>query len=56
MWRLSSEAARDTRATAVPVFNDLVALGLMNRLLSRGVSIPEDVSIPGFDDAPVARM
>lgn len=36
--------------TAVLAHNDLVALALMDRLRSRGVRIPEEVSVVGHDD------
>lgn len=35
---------------AVFCFNDLVAIGAMRTLLSRGLRIPEDVAVVGFDD------
>lgn len=47
-------AAREGGATAVIAFNDLVALGLMNRLRQLGVEVPRDLSIAGFDDVPMA--
>ena len=42
--------------TAVFAANDLMAAGAMRELHSRGVSVPEDVSVIGFDDAPLAEM
>jgi LacI family transcriptional regulator len=39
----------------VLAFNDLVAIGLQNALIERGVRVPEQVSIAGFDDIPFAR-
>ena len=36
--------------TAVLAHNDLVALALMDRLRSRGVRIPEEISVVGHDD------
>jgi LacI family transcriptional regulator len=47
---------RETGATAVIAFNDLVAVGLINGLSELGVSVPADVSITGFDDIPFARF
>jgi len=42
-------------ATAVLAFNDLVAMGLMSALGERGVRVPQDLSVTGFDDIPFAR-
>ncbi len=41
--------------TAVLAFNDLVAMGLLSAVTARGMRVPEDVSIAGFDDIPFAR-
>lgn len=38
--------------TAVFASNDYMALGLMSALDERGLSVPRDVSIVGFDDVP----
>jgi len=43
-------------ATAVLTYNDLMALGVLDRLRARGVRVPEDMSVVGFDDAPVATL
>lgn len=42
-------------ATAVLAYNDLVALGVVSGLSERGVDVPGDVSVTGFDDIPFAR-
>lgn len=42
--------------TAVFVSNDLTALGLLSALRQRGLSVPRDVSIVGFDDIPEAAF
>ena len=42
--------------TAVVTFNDRAALGVMDQLRSRGLAVPDDLSIVGFDDSPVARL
>jgi len=44
-----------TGATGILAFNDLVAMGLLSALGDRGVRVPEDVSVVGFDDIPFAR-
>ncbi|OLP62548.1 LacI family transcriptional regulator [Xaviernesmea oryzae] len=36
--------------TAIVAANDLMAIGVMQSLLARGVSIPDEVSVAGFDD------
>jgi DNA-binding LacI/PurR family transcriptional regulator len=46
--------AEDPRTTAVFVANDAMALGLLKALHERGRSVPGDVSVVGFDDAPEA--
>lgn len=46
-------AAMANRPTAVIAANDMVALGLISGLGSRGLSVPRDVSIVGFDGLPL---
>ncbi|WP_394685085.1 LacI family DNA-binding transcriptional regulator [uncultured Microbacterium sp.] len=43
-------------ATAVAVANDQMALGLTAGLASRGLRVPADVSVAGFDDNPDAAF
>lgn len=43
-------------ATAVFVGADLIALGVMRHVQSTGRSVPEDLSVVGFDDIPWAQM
>jgi LacI family transcriptional regulator len=45
----------DSGATGVLAFNDLVAMGLMSGLHERGIGVPAEVSVVGFDDIPFAR-
>ncbi len=45
----------DDATTAVFSSNDQMALGLISGLAARGVRVPEDVSVVGFDDVPEAR-
>jgi len=42
-------------ATAVFVSNDQMALGLIHGLTERGMRVPDDMSVVGFDDLPDAR-
>ncbi|ANC31022.1 LacI family DNA-binding transcriptional regulator [Isoptericola dokdonensis] len=41
--------------TAVFVANDDMAVGLVHGLHERGFSVPDDLSVVGFDDIPLAR-
>ncbi|MDN4482267.1 LacI family DNA-binding transcriptional regulator [Demequina lignilytica] len=48
----AADLALETGATAVVCFNDLVALGVVSRLQSRGVAIPSGMNVVGFDNIP----
>ena len=43
------------RPSAVFCANDTIALGALAALQERGVSVPEEMSLIGFDDAPIAQ-
>jgi LacI family transcriptional regulator len=45
---------RDPRPTGVVAYNDLMAIGAMRAARSRGVRIPDDLSLVGFDDVEFA--
>jgi DNA-binding LacI/PurR family transcriptional regulator len=45
-----------TGATAVLAYNDLVAVGILSRLAELGVRVPDELSVIGFDDIPLAAM
>jgi DNA-binding LacI/PurR family transcriptional regulator len=56
-----SRAARELLAaehppTAVIAFNDRAALGLLDGLLRAGVSVPDAMSVIGYDDSPSAHL
>jgi len=40
---------------AIVCANDQTALGVMHALGRRGIKVPEEVAVTGFDDVPVAR-
>src|SRR5690625_2138075 len=43
------------RATAIFASNDQMALGLIHGMAERGIRVPHDISVVGFDDLPDAR-
>lgn len=47
--------AMDERPTAVFCSADMVAFGLMSRLIAGGLRVPEDISVIGFDDIEMAE-
>ncbi|ROP49134.1 MULTISPECIES: LacI family DNA-binding transcriptional regulator [unclassified Rathayibacter] len=51
-----ADAVLASGVSAVIAFNDLVAVGLLSRFAARGVRVPEDVSVVGFDDILVSAV
>lgn len=49
------EAIRAGDITAVFALNDLMALGVINQLRAEGISVPEQVSVVGFDDIAAGK-
>jgi DNA-binding LacI/PurR family transcriptional regulator len=52
----AADLALAASATAIVAYNDEVAVGVVNRLADRGVRVPDDVSVVGFDDTSLAGM
>lgn len=50
----AADLAVASGASAVVAFNDIMALGLIDRLRQRGLSAPEDLSVTGFDNVAVS--
>jgi LacI family transcriptional regulator len=46
----------DTRPTAIFCVNDLVALGMLKQFARRGIRVPQDFSMVGFDDSYFASQ
>lgn len=51
-----ADAIFTSNATAVITYCDISALGLLARLKSRGISIPEQLSVVGFDGLDVSTI
>src|SRR6185436_2541505 len=47
---------RSNRPEAVVCSNDELALGVLVGALGRGLRVPHDLAITGFDDAPMAEL
>ncbi|HEY1624673.1 MAG TPA: LacI family DNA-binding transcriptional regulator [Streptosporangiaceae bacterium] len=43
------------RPTALVCFNDKVAVGVLEAAVARGLRVPDDLSVTGFDDIDVSR-
>ncbi len=52
----ATDLALASGATAVLAYNDLLALGVLERARQRGVRVPDDLSVIGIDNVPVAAM
>jgi DNA-binding LacI/PurR family transcriptional regulator len=52
----AADLALAADVTAVIAYNDLIALGVLSRLAARGVCVPEDLSVVGVDNIPMAGM
>jgi DNA-binding LacI/PurR family transcriptional regulator len=46
----AADVGMSTGATALIAFNDLLAIGVLRRLAQRGVAVPDEVSVVGYDD------
>lgn len=51
---MTSLLSAGTPPTGVLVYNDLMALGALHAIRSRGLRVPDDISIIGFDDITMA--
>ncbi|MER7246704.1 LacI family DNA-binding transcriptional regulator [Kribbella sp. NPDC000426] len=55
-YRAASELLDlDPRPTALVAFNDKAAIGALQAAVDRGLSVPRDLSIAGFDDLDLSR-
>ena len=49
------ELPESDRPTAIFAANDSMAVGALSALRERGLRVPDDVAVCGFDDIPIAR-
>lgn len=55
-YRRIVEQVHRERPEALVCYDDRVALTLMSALRERGIRVPHDVAVTGFDDIPFARL
>jgi LacI family transcriptional regulator len=48
--------ARNSRPTAILASNDLTAIGAMGAIFEHGLSVPDDISVIGFDDIDLSAF
>lgn len=44
------------KPTAVMCFNDAIAFGALKAIGERGLTVPEDIALVGYDDSPVCKF
>jgi LacI family transcriptional regulator len=49
-------AAKDPQPTAVMCSNDMTAIGVIREAYERGVAVPQELSVIGFDDIRLSRF
>jgi LacI family transcriptional regulator len=54
--RDAADQVLDAGASAVLAYNDLMAIGLMQSLVSRGVAVPAELSVVGIDNIAASRL
>jgi DNA-binding LacI/PurR family transcriptional regulator len=54
-YQAGMQVAEDADVTAVFAANDEMAAGLMRAVYERGLRVPQDISVVGFDDIPLAE-
>ncbi len=52
----AADLAVDANVTAMIAYNDIMALGVLARLRDRGIKVPEELSVTGFDDLVFAAV
>lgn len=55
-WACNKVLARNPRPTAIVAVNDEVAFGIWRSLRRRGLQVPRDMSLVGFDDREEATL
>ncbi|AMW32029.1 MAG: LacI family DNA-binding transcriptional regulator [Fervidobacterium pennivorans] len=54
-YKFASQLSNPVEFDAILCGNDLIAFGVIDALEDRGIRVPEQVSVTGFDDIPFSR-
>ncbi|MDQ0428726.1 DNA-binding LacI/PurR family transcriptional regulator [Planomicrobium stackebrandtii] len=54
-YRLAKAYLQESQPTAFLCFSDLMAFGVIKAIQEKGLRIPEDISVTGFDDLVLSR-
>ena len=54
-YRLTREVLDETDVTAIVGVNDMVAYGALNAVHDKGMKVPEDISVCGFDNTYISK-
>ncbi len=54
--QLAADLVVAAELSAVIAYNDLMALGVLSRLADRGIKVPDEISVVGFDNISMAGM
>ncbi|PWG59965.1 hypothetical protein DF200_04785 [Bifidobacterium catulorum] len=55
-YEIGCRLAHDDAVTAVFAGNDVIAMSLIGGLAAEGKRVPDDISVVGFDDTPIAEV
>ncbi len=55
-YLITKKLVKTVKPTAFFVAGDFMAFGVMNAIQEMGLKIPEDISVVGFDDIPMAKV
>src|ERR1022692_1106477 len=54
-YQACAQLLADSRPTAIVAANDLMAIGALNHAFDRGLSVPGEISITGFDNIAFSK-
>lgn len=55
-YKLATELVKDKDITAIIAANDIIACGVLQSLADAGISVPQDISVCGFDNVNLSEI